>query len=245
MGKGGRPLFDFCFSLFSYRPLASGSKNDLDYPLSDYFHHARHWRLYSLSLGLQSPHKAGASRSCSGTYVVESRVAGPLKTEPIWGIHWWVISGFLFLVALTALSKGISVESEHRMSYVSQRLNDERLIKELGGVQKAEVRIWTPSPLDATAIGNFLPKKKPATIIIQRTGEAGSRELFADQAAGIILKCDPRAQKEDLIRVEIGRSYSLGFASGNDYQIFTHTPAEWTQRLFDSSPASSTPPAHQ
>jgi hypothetical protein len=34
------------------------------------------------------------------------------------------------------------------------------------------------------------------------------------------------------MRIEIGRSYSLGIASGNDYQSFTHTPGEWNQRLF-------------
>jgi hypothetical protein len=157
-------------------------------------------------------------------------------------MHWCVISGLLAMIAFTAMSKGISVDWQHRKGYVSQNLQDERLIEKLGGVQTAVVQIWTPIPSDAGVLGNFLSKKEPVIVTIQWTGEKGSRESFADRVARIILQNDPRVQKQDLIQIKIGRSYDLGIASGNDYQNFTHTPAEWQQRVFGSPTAPNTSP---
>ncbi len=81
--------------------------------------------------------------------------------------------GFLFLVALTALSEGISAEWEHRTGYASQKLKDERLIEKLGGVRAAKALIWRPTPLEGGALRNIFPQKKPAKIIVQWTGRPG------------------------------------------------------------------------
>ncbi len=166
-----------------------------------------------------------------GTFVVKPGVAGPLNPEPIWNLHWWVIICFLFMIALTALSKGISVDWQQKSGYVSQHLQDERLIEKLGGVQMADVLIWSPIRSDSGTRGNFLPKKEPATVIVQWTGKIEAREAFADQVARVILQNDPHVQKQELIRIEIGRSYDLGIASGNDLSIFIHTPIEWSRRV--------------
>jgi hypothetical protein len=122
---------------------------------------------------------------------------------------------------------------------------DESLIEKLDKVQAADVRIWIPIPFSGSALGRFLPKQQPFTVVVQWTGERGMREALADQVAGIVLKCDPRTQKQDLIQIEIGRSYDLGIASGKDYESFTHTQLEWDQRVFGYPPASNTLPAHQ
>ena len=171
-----------------------------------------------------------------GTYVVDPAVSGPLKTEPIWAAHWGVIGSFLFLIAFTALSKGIDIEWQHKTGHVSQRLQDERRIEQLGGVQTAEAQLWVPIQLDGGAFANFLPKKKDARITVEWNGEMADREAFADQVAAIILQNDPRAQKQDVIQIKVGRRYDLGIASGNDYQSFTHTFEEWHQRAFGPLP---------
>jgi uncharacterized RDD family membrane protein YckC len=180
-----------------------------------------------------------------GTYVVESGASGPLTTEQIWGMHWWAISSFLLLLTLTALSKGVSINWHQKSGHVYQDEEDARLIEKLGGVQTSEVRVLGSNRSDRGAILNLLPKKKRAIVTVQWTGEAGDRQSIADQAARIILQNDPRVEKQDLIRIEVGRVYDLGIASGNDYQTFTHTYAEWSQRVLGASPAQSPTPTHQ
>jgi uncharacterized RDD family membrane protein YckC len=179
-----------------------------------------------------------------GTYVVESSVSGPLQTKPIWGLHWSVIGSFWLLIAFAYLSKGITTDWQHKSAYISQYLQEEQLIANLGGVQTDRVRIFMPIPLDGSALGNLVPKKRNAIVTVQWDKATASRETFADQVAGIILKSDPRAQKEDSIQIRIGRSYDLVISSGNDYQYFTHTPAEWSQRVLGASPAPNTSPVH-
>ncbi len=76
-------------------------------------------------------------------------------------------------------------------------------------------------------------------------GETGAREAFADQVAEIILQNDPRVEKQDLVSIEVGQSYSLGFASSNDYQIFTRTPAEWHQRVLGVASTKGETPTQQ
>jgi hypothetical protein len=239
MGKVCHPVRSSCLTLFSYRTPIPDGNVDLVCPVSRHIHRTWRWWLYSLSHGLQSPHKARASRHWVGTYVVDSAVSGPLKTDPIWGAHWWIISSFLFLIVFTAMSKGISIEWRQKSGHVSQQSEDARLIEKLGDVQTAKVLIWGPTQLDGSALGNFLPKKKAGRITVEWKGKMAAREAFADQVASIILQNDPRAQKQDLIRIQVGRSYSLVIASGNDYQSFTHTPEEWRQRAFGPLPDAS------
>lgn len=172
--------------------------------------------------------RQGLHDVATGTYVVNSNPSGPLTIEPIWRRHWSVIGAFLLLIVFAELSKGVSVASLPRSGYVNQNLVDELFVERLAEVQAADVRIWIPIPLSNSALGHFFPKKQPFTIVVQEAGEIRMREALADQVAAILLKCDPRAQKQDLIRVEIGRNYNLGITSGNDYQSFTHTPAEWS-----------------
>ena len=179
-----------------------------------------------------------------GTYVVDSIVSGPLKAEPICGAHGWVIGFFLCLIAFTALSKGIDIEWQHRSGHVSPRLIDERLIEKLDDVQTAKVLLWRPTQLDGSVLANVLPKKT-GRITVEWKGEMGAREALADQVASLILQNDPGAQKQDLIRIEVGRSYDLGIAFGNDYQNFTHTPEEWHQRALTPLPDAAPVPMPQ
>lgn len=171
-----------------------------------------------------------------GTYVVESSVSGPLQTRPTWGFHWSVIGGFWLLIAFAYLSKGITTDWQKKSGRVSQNIQDERLIANLGGVQTDKVRVFMPIPLYGGALGNLFPKKRNAIVTVQWDKATASRETFADQVAAIILQSDSRAQKEDSIQIRIGRSYDLVISSGNDYQSFTHTPAEWSQRVLGATP---------
>jgi len=169
------------------------------------------------------------------TYVVESRALGPIQTKPIWGLHWSVICSYLILIALAELSKGITTDWQQKSAYISQFLQEEQLIAKLGGVQTGKVRIFMPIPYDGSALGNLVPKKRNAIVTVQLDRSTANREIFADQVAAIVLQTDTRAKKEDSIQIRIGRSYDLVISSGNDYQYFTHTPAEWHQRVLAAS----------
>ena len=63
-----------------------------------------------------------------GTYVVESGASGPLTTKQIWGMHWLVISSFLLLLTLTAISKGVSINWHQKSGHIYQNEEDARLI---------------------------------------------------------------------------------------------------------------------
>lgn len=170
-----------------------------------------------------------------GAYVVDSDTHGQIWLPSIRRFHWWVVVGFLVLVALTAFSKGLDIELEERSGYVDQTLSDEQQIEKLAGVRSANVRIWTSTSKNKS-LGHLL-LRKPATIIIQSDVPGDLREMLAEQAVAVVLNCDPRAQRQALIQVEVGRSYSLGFVSDNDYEVFTHTPVEWNSRMSRSLPA--------
>jgi hypothetical protein len=115
--------------------------------------------------------------------------------------------------------------------YFTQQSRDEWQMERLRGVQAAEIRVWNPSLLKSGTLQSIAPKQKRATVVISWQGKSSGREALADEAVKILIQGDPRLKEQELIRVKIGRSYNLGIASGNDYQNFTHTPAEWSQRL--------------
>ena len=164
-------------------------------------------------------------------YVVESMNCGPLRTRPIWNVHWSILSGYLFLIAVMALSEGMTIQWRHKSAKASQNLLDEQLIERLQGVRTAEVRLWTPTQSDGTPLGSYLSERRPAKIVVEVASQKVDREALSDQVAESILKADSRSQRQELIRIEVGRSYSLGFASGNDYESFSRTPDDWEHRL--------------
>jgi len=170
------------------------------------------------------------------TFVADTHASGSLTTKRVWGMHWWVIGAFLSLLTLTALSKGISINWHLKSGHVYQNEEDVRLIEKLGGVQTAEVLVSGTIHQDGYAIRAILPKKKCVTVIVQWNGEIGARQSFAGQVAKIILQYDPRAEEQDLVRIEVGRSFNLGIASGNDNESFIYTPTEWHQRVFGGLP---------
>ena len=169
-----------------------------------------------------------------GSYVVNSTFPGPLEVGPMRLAHWWAISGHGTFIVVFAFLVAIGGELNQKAGNVSQQSKDEQLIERLGRVRSADVMLWRPKRSGSGASVSHFLKDTPSKIIIQWFGEPRDREAVANQVAGIILQCDPRAHSEDLISIKIGRSYNLGIASGNDYDSFTHTPADWQQRVASS-----------
>ncbi len=183
--------------------------------------------LYLLAFNRRT--RQGVHDLAVGSFVVNSATSGSPDAGPIRPAHLWAVGGIVTIIGLTALLVAIGAESNRREGYVSQKSKDEQLIQRISGVRSADVMLWRPHP-DGGAFRELLLRDKPATIIIQYAGDPVSRQAAANQAAGIVLKCDPRAQKGSLIRILVGQSYDLGISSGNNYQSFTRTPAQWQER---------------
>jgi uncharacterized RDD family membrane protein YckC len=179
-----------------------------------------------------------------GSYVVRAVGTGQVKTEPIGDMHWRVLRWLLLLLILLSISAGfVNYESE-KSGHVWQRRADAILVEQLDGVQAARVENWRPFEWFSFFTRNPLASESALVITVWRTDKMGGQETFADQVAWLVLRNDPGVQKRDLLWLKVGRGYNLGIASHDNLQTFTHSPAEWRQHLFGSSPAPNTSAVH-
>ena len=181
--------------------------------------------------------RQGLHDLAAASYVVDSRPTGPVRTEPIWDMHWRILRWSLMLLILFSYSIWSVSSKWQKSGHISQRLEDTRLIEQLTLVQYARIENWRPPKGFNAFTKDPLLANNALVISVSWVGEAKDREAFADQVAGLILQNDPKAQEHDQISIRVGRSYHLGIASGGQAQTFTHTPAEWRQRSLAASKA--------
>jgi len=168
-----------------------------------------------------------------GSYVADSDKDGPLKIEPIWKMH-WIIFGSLFVVI--SIAAGIFGNKLSRWGPFPQLLDDVAQVERMGSVQVAGVQ-------DLTQYWSGGGKKTVLVISVTWTGKATDEQAFADQVAKLIIEHDPKVKEHDLLRVVMIRGYDLGIAHAQVSNSFEHTPAEWSTRLFGTSPPEKSVPA--
>ncbi len=179
-----------------------------------------------------------------GSYVVNSEPTGPLRTEPIWDTHWRILRWCLTLLILFSYSIWTLDKKVEKSSSVIQWHEDIRLINQLDRVQAASEKILRPVKWNGFMKDNPLVSKKTLVITVWWTGEPKDREIFADRVAKVVLLNDARAREQDLLWIVVVRSYDIGIASGGKSQTFTHTPAEWSQRVLGNPLAKTSAPPH-
>lgn len=177
--------------------------------------------------------RQGIHDLAAGSYVADADRVGPLKTQPIWKIHWIILTS---LIVILSLATGILGNKLTKRGAFPQMLQDVRMIEGMPGVRQAGVQDLTQSNFGGGANKRFFVAN------VYWTGKSTDEESFADQVAKLILQNDPNAQDHDLLRVVMIRGYDLGIASAQVSHPFEHTPAQWNTRLFDGPPTGSPSP---
>lgn len=158
-----------------------------------------------------------------GSYVAEGKL-GPLKTQPIWKMHWAILGSFIVILSLAA---GILDEKAEKWGPFPQMLQDVRLVEGLANVQQAGVQDLTQYTFGGGA------SEKVFVVNVFWTGKSTDEEAFADRVAKSIVQSDPSVQDHDLLRVVMTRGYDIGIASAHVSDAFDHTPAQWNARFSD------------
>jgi uncharacterized RDD family membrane protein YckC len=170
-----------------------------------------------------------------GSYVAEADKIGPLKTQPIWKMHWVILGS---LIVILSLATGILGNKLAKWGAFPQMLRDVRLIENMAGVQRAGVEDLTNS--------NFSGGGKERILVVNVfwTGKSADEEAFANRAAKLILQNDPNVPNYDLLRVVMIRGYDLGIANAHVSSAFEHTPAQWNAIQFEGSPTERSTPSN-
>ena len=177
--------------------------------------------------------RQGIHDLAAGSYVADADKMGPLKTQPIWRIHWAILAS---LLAIFSLATGILGNKLAKWGSFPQMLQDVRLIEDMKGVQQAGVQDLTWNNWS----GN--ERKKIFVVNVFWTGKSADEEAFANRVAKLILKSDPKVQEHDLLRITMIRGYDLGIAHAQVSHPFERTPADWNAYLLGTSaPDGSTP----
>jgi len=177
--------------------------------------------------------RQGIHDLAAGSYVADADKTGPLKTQPIWRIHWAILASLLVLLSLAT---GILGNKLAKWGSFPQMLQDVRLIEDMKGVQQAGVQDLTWNNWSGSE------RKKIYVVNVFWIGKSADEETFANRVAKLILKGDPKVQEHDLLRITMIRGYDLGIAHAQVSHPFERTPADWNAHLLGTSaPDSSTP----
>jgi uncharacterized RDD family membrane protein YckC len=157
-----------------------------------------------------------------GSYVVNDSIAGSLKVQNIWRLHYAVVS--IFIIA----SAGVPF---YTMSLATQEPFDQILalrqnILSVENVGNATVTVGE----NTTTINNETKKTYyiASNIILNRKVE--NYDDLANEIAEIILSYDDYSQK-DIISINITYGFDIGISSMWMTQRYGHTPEEWRTRL--------------
>ena len=157
-----------------------------------------------------------------GAYVVEARQSGPVETKPISKIHWMILG----LLAVVLTLSAVIVERKFSQSAdFTQLLQDDRLIENMSGVQRAGAQNVYESNFRSGDHKRFL------VITIYVTSDSPDGQAFADEVAKTILEEGQPLQQYSRLTITVIHGYDLGFASGWRSNSFSHTPVEWSQRI--------------
>lgn len=161
--------------------------------------------------------RQGVHDLAAGTYVTDADILGPVKTPPIWKVHWVVLAVLLTTVWILGgnfAGSGVS----------PAMLQDARLVESMDGVQQAQVR-------DLNWLGwKWGRERKIFVINVLWQGNLLDEEAFACQVATRVLQNDPQTRELDSLRVVITTGYDLGFTHWKHSNSYGHTPAEWDNR---------------
>jgi hypothetical protein len=170
--------------------------------------------------------RQGVHDLVAGSYVADADIVGPLRTQPIWTMHWVILGSLLVVLSIAAgvvNSKVTKWGTSAQLSTYGQLLEDVRLIEGLEGVEAARAQ---------DSVGHADEQKSTVLVInVYWSGNSDDEPALARKVAGLILQHDPSAQKHDSIRIEINRGYVLGMASAHIAHVYQHTPSEWSAIL--------------
>jgi hypothetical protein len=179
--------------------------------------------------------RQGLHDLASGSFVVNASETGPVRSASISDAHWSILRWLLMALAFLAVSAILMLNKLEKSEPIFQSEEDVRLLEQMDRVQMARVRYLKPIKSTSAWTKSSLARKRTLAITVWWTGEPKAREGFADQIAKLILQNEPLAKDQDLLWIVVARSYNLGIASGGNSQTFTHTPAEWRQRVLGAT----------
>lgn len=171
-----------------------------------------------------------------GSYVARGDDTGPVEAKAIERTLWITLAAFLVIGSAGAYVVNAKVET---MPPIPEMRHDARLIEQVNGVQRARVS----DLLGRSSAGGGVTKD--ILVSIHLKSKPPSQEALADEVARVVLQNDQNAEGYERIRILLFDGYDVGIATHWDRQEFAHSPAEWRQRVFGTSPAQSPPPAHQ
>jgi uncharacterized RDD family membrane protein YckC len=170
----------------------------------------------------------------AGSYVANANDYGPVEAKATSHVHWLIV--VVLLVLASASVVGVREEVE-KMPPMPQMRRDASLIEQMNGIERATVS----ERLAHTSNGGG-PTKDMVVSIHQAVP---AQDTFADEVVRTVLQNDPSAQNYDQLNIRFFYGYDIGIAASWNRQEFARTPAEWHQRVFDSSPTiQSSPTAH-
>lgn len=153
-------------------------------------------------------------------YVADADMAGSVRAEPIWEVHWAILS--VVFVAITTATFAFSLGSNTR-GPISEMWDDLRIVEAMPGVQSASMQLstnWSKGPKERTLVVNA-----------HWAGKSEDAEAFADQIAAAILAHDKDAEGYGSLSISLIRGYDLGIAHAQVSRRFAHTIAQWNELL--------------
>jgi uncharacterized RDD family membrane protein YckC len=172
----------------------------------------------------------------ASSFVVRS--VGPL-TPPlnliVWRAHFAVVA-VIFILSLAAPIVGqhfVKTEPFARLMSLDTTLSNRP------SVQRAMVNAGSTT-FSSTQKGT----RTTTNLVVHLTIDPlpADKELFADNIAREIFATYPDAEKKDVVVVELGHGFDIGIASWWWSEGYSHSPAQWHQRL-DPKPDGATAPA--
>jgi uncharacterized RDD family membrane protein YckC len=157
-----------------------------------------------------------------GSYVANADDTGPVGTMQIAKVQWAILGGLLVIISVAA---GIISTTLEKRPPFPQMQQDAGLVEHMEGVQRARVRDML---LHSSSDGGA---KKNLVLSITLKSKFLNQEAFANEVARIILQNDRSAQNYDQLSIWLFRGYDIGIATRWNHQEFTHTPAEWRERV--------------
>lgn len=172
--------------------------------------------------------RQGLHDLAAGSFVADGNVPGPLNAQPIWEMHWVILSVLLVVIGVSGVVLSGRLKAWTPMS---QLLDDVAAVEEIPGVQSASVQ-------DLTQWGGE-SKQKILVISARWAGKSEGVEPLANQIAASILARDKSAQSYDELSVNIIRGYDLGIANSHISRQYSHTVADWSALLSKQSPTGN------
>lgn len=155
-----------------------------------------------------------------GTYVVEERNDGSLKTGKIARIHYAIIAIFLVLSIITPILFNFKM--------INKLAIDMNKMKELQERIDSDPTIRIESINEG--VNNFNGKKSTyLSINFYWSGNPDESMDIAKKVSGIALDTYTDAKYKDVIRINIIKGYDIGIVKKNSFITYDKLPSEWKE----------------